>query len=585
MKFDGIPASPGVGVGPVARVEHEELLVRDTAIAPGAEDAEIERFHAALAEARGELASIRDLIAAELSPNEAAIYDTHLLMLDDPELIATVERGVREQRRNVAAVYRDTMAGVAARFERIHVEHLRERRADVLDVERRVLRILLGAHRGTAITPRTPCVIVAHDLAPSEVALLDPGVVRGFATEVGSRTSHGAIVARGRGIPAVVGCRGLLQHVKDGGMCAVDGFIGTVELDPDVDTQAFFAARRRRFEEESRELLMLHDEPAVTLDDRHIELAANIELPDEAERALSVGADGIGLFRTEFFYLGRLELPGEEEQYRAYRAVLERMGSRPVIFRTMDLGGDKVASYLNLTHETNPFLGHRGIRFALAHPEIFRTQLRAIYRASAHGVARIMFPMVSGVEEMRRANALCHEVCEELSRAGVEHDPNAAIGLMIETPSAVWMADVLARDTAFLSIGTNDLTQYTLAMDRDNERLARLYEPLDPAVLRSIRHTVEAGHAAGRWVGVCGEMAGDPRNAVLLVGLGVDELSVACFDLPRVKAALRSVRFSDAQAVAAEALQQCCAADVKQVLAQHVDPMLPRYLLTKPVGA
>lgn len=585
MKWEGIPASPGVGVGPIARIEHEELLVRDTPITAADIDGELARFHEARAHAREEIVSIHDKIARELGEAEAAIYETHLMMLDDPELIATVEGGVRGRLRNVAAVFRDTMAGVAARFESLHVEHLRERRADVLDVERRVLRYLLGSHHGAPIAPKEPCVIVAHDIAPSEVALLDRELVRGFVAEVGSRTTHSAIVARGRGIPAVVGCRGILQHVREGMMCAVDGFIGSVELDPDTETQAWIASRRARIDAESRELLTIQSERAVTKDGHTIELAANIELPEEADRALSAGADGVGLFRTEFFYLGRLELPGEEEQYRAYRTVLERMAGRPVIFRTMDLGGDKVASYLNLTHETNPFLGHRGIRFALAHPEIFRTQLRAIYRAGVHGPAKLMFPMVSSFDELTRANALCAEVRAELEKAGVPHDPDIGIGLMIETPSAVWMADALARDTEFFSIGSNDLTQYTLAMDRDNERLAHLYEPLDPAVLRSIRHTIEAGHAAGRWVGVCGEMAGDPRNAVLLVGLGCDELSVSCFDLPRVKAAVRSVHCADARAVAKEALAQCSAADVKRVLGEMIDPLLPAYLLTRRVTA
>ncbi|HET7226137.1 MAG TPA: phosphoenolpyruvate--protein phosphotransferase [Candidatus Eisenbacteria bacterium] len=581
MKFRGVPASAGVGVGPVVRLEHEELLVRDAAV-PGAQAAaEMERFQQACVAARADLLTIRDKIARELSPNEAAIYDAHLMILDDPELLGAVERDVRERHRNAAAAYRDAMSGYAARLGSVQVEHLRERHADILDVERRVLRHLLGVQPGHTLAPGVPCVLIAHDLAPSEVALLDRELVRGFVTEVGSRSSHGAIVARGRGIPAVVGCRGILQHVREGTQAAVDGFVGTVELDPDEDTRTFFAARRVRIEEESRELLTIQSEPAVTKDGRRVDLGANIELPGEVERALSVGADGVGLFRTEFFYLDRHQLPSEEEQTEAYRRVLEQMQGKPVIFRTMDLGGDKVASYLQLTHETNPFLGHRGIRFALAHPEIFRAQLRAIYRASAHGRARIMFPMVSSQAELRRANALCEQVRDELARARVPHDPEVEIGMMIETPSAVWMADVLARETKFFSIGTNDLTQYTLAMDRDNERLAHLYEPLDPAILRSIRHTVTVGHDGGIWVGVCGEMAGDPRTAVLLLGMGVDELSVACFDLPRVKAAIRNVRCADARRAASEALDQSSADDVKAVLAERIEPMLPKYLLTQ----
>jgi len=576
MKFTGMAASPGVGVAPIYLLEREELAVRDTAVPAPAVEHEVARFHEALEASRADLVSIRDRISRELSEAEAEIYSAHLMILDDPDLKRAVEQGIREQRRNAAWVFRAHMAGVAAHLASVQSEHLRERQADVLDVGRRVLRYLLGdGHRGLSI-PEQPSVLVAHDVAPSEVALLDRERIVGMVTEVGSRSSHCAIVARGRGIPAVVSCRGILQHAAAGMVGAVDGFLGTVEIDPDAETTAFFAARRRRIEDEDRSLLLIQDQPAVTLDGHALDLGANLELPGDVERALSVGAASVGLFRTEFFYLGRLELPGEEEQYRAYRGVVERMSPRPVLFRTMDVGGDKVASYLGTIHENNPFLGRRGIRLSLEFPEVFRAQLRAIYRASAHGQVRVMFPMISNLEELRRAQAMCQEVREELGRAGVPHDPAVEIGLMVETPSAVWMADVLAQEASFFSIGTNDLTQYTLAMDRDNERLAHLYEPLDPAVLRSIRHTVQAGHAAGRWVGVCGEMAGDPQIAVLLVGLDVDELSVACFDLPRVKSAIRGVTREDARRLADEALAQSTADAVKEVLRRHCDTLLPR---------
>lgn len=575
MKYTGIAASPGVGVAPIYRHEQEELAVRDTPVPAKAVEAEVGRFEAALASSRADLLSIRDRISRELSEAEAEIYGAHLLILDDPDLLGAVEKGIRKERRNAAWVFRSHMAAVAATLAGAGSEHMRERQADVLDVERRVLRHLLGAAGRTPTGPDRPSVLVAHDLAPSEVALLDRERVVGLVTEVGSRSSHCAIVARGRGIPAVLSCRGIMQHTVDGMEGAVDGFLGTMETEPDAETRAFFAARRKRIEEEDRSLLLIQDQPAVTRDGHAVDLGANLELPGEAERALSVGAASIGLFRTEFFYLGRLELPGEEEQYQAYRGVVERMNPRPVLFRTMDVGGDKVASYLGTSHESNPFLGRRGIRLSLEFPDVFRTQLRAIYRASAHGRVRVMFPMVSSLDELRAATAICRQVREELSAAGVAHDAALEIGLMIETPSAVWMADALAREASFFSIGTNDLTQYTLAMDRGNERLARLYEPLDPAILRSIRHTVAAGHAAGRWVGVCGEMAGDPHIAVLLIGLDVDELSVACFDLPRVKSAIRGVTYAGAKALAAEALEQSTAGDVKAVLRRHMDELLP----------
>ena len=578
MILHGIPASPGVAVGPVFRLEPEELAVREAEIEACDIEGEVAAFEAALEASRRDLTAIRDGIAAELGEDEARIYDAHLLILQDPDMIASVERGVRERHRNAAWVFQGVMSSVAARFENLADEYLRERRSDILDCERRVLRHLLGAGRRTLADLPEPAVIVAHDLGPSEVAMLPRGKVLAFVLEVGGRTSHGAIVARGRGIPAVVSVRGALQAVRAGARAAVDGFAGTLELHPDPERELYFRRRLERLRLQAGSLQSMLDQPAMTLDGHRIELGANLELPSDAPQALEVGADGIGLFRTEFFYLNRVDLPSEQEQYEAYREVTVRMAGRPVIFRSMDLGGDKVASYLGMTHETNPFLGLRGIRLALASPEMFRTQIRAIYRASAHGPIRLMFPMVSSVEELLRTLELRDGVLADLARTGVPHDPHVETGIMIETPSAVWMADALAKHAQFFSIGSNDLIQYTLAMDRDNERLAHLYEPMDPAVLRSIQHTVRCAHAAGRWVGVCGEMAGDPHTAVLLVGLGVDELSVSCYDLPRVKAAIRSVRW-DAVAAVAEAAVACpSAAPVRALVRERIDALMPSYL-------
>ncbi len=578
MKFTGIPASPGIGVGPVHLIVAEEYSVKEFAIPADRVEAEVALFEQALEASRRDLAQIRHGIAAELGEHEAAIYDAQMMMVDDPELRRAVHESIR-RRRNAGVSFRDYMAAVAARLERVEDEYLRERRSDILDVERRVLRHLMGdARKGLNVLER-PSVVVAHEIGPSDVALLDRERVLGFVAEIGGRTSHSALVARGRGIPAVVGVRGVMQSAKSGDLGIVDGFRGEVELNPNPAIATRYRARRARLEKGAHELEALRGEPAVTPDGRRVELAANIELPGEVAAVLEIGADGIGLFRTEFFYLDRAELPSEEEQYRAYRSVAERLAPRPVTFRTMDLGGDKVASYLGTTHETNPFLGYRGIRFALSHPEVFRAQIRAIYRASAHGRARMMFPMVASLEELRSALALCRQAVEQLEREGAAHDRDLEVGIMIETPSAVWVADLLARESRFLSIGTNDLIQYTLAMDRDNERLAHLYEPLSPAVLRSLRHTVHAGHGAKRWVGVCGEMAGDPRIAVLLTGLGVDELSVSCFDLPRVKAAIRSVPAVRARELAEQALARDSAAEVRKLLYTELDPLLPDFLV------
>lgn len=578
MILSGIAASPGLAVGPIHRLEPEDLSVREREVDLCDLEAEIATFHAALDQSRRDLTSIRDGIAGELGESAAAIYDAHLLILDDPDLRKAVEDGIRKQHRNAAWIYRARMGAYLAHFDNVEDEYLRERRADFLDVERRVLRHLLGTGMRPIEKLDAPVIVVAHDLGPSEVAMLPRDKVLAFVLEVGGRTSHGAIVARGRGIPAVVSVKGALLQVRPGDQAAVDGDGGTVEVNPDAANVARYHSRMERRRLKSESLHAMTDMPAVTLDGRKVELGANLELPEDVVQAAAAGADGIGLFRTEFFYLNRVDLPGEEEQYQAYRRVCEAMGDRPVLFRTMDLGGDKVASYLGVTHETNPFLGLRGIRLALASPEMFRTQLRAIHRAAVHGKARMMFPMVSSTEELDRALALRDEAVESLRRDGLPHEAEIETGIMIETPSAVWMADALARRSAFFSIGSNDLIQYTLAMDRDNARLAHLYEPLDPAVLRSIHRAVEAAHAAGRWVGVCGEMAGDPHTAALLVGLGVDELSVSTYDLPRVKAAIRSVRYDNLRRIADEALAAASAAPVRALVRDRIDAMLPSYL-------
>ena len=578
MILTGIAASPGLAVGPVHRLEPEDLSVREREVDLCDIEAEIKLFHVALDASRRDLTGIRDGIAGELGESAAAIYDAHLLILDDPDLRQAVESGIREQKRNAAWIYRARMGAYLAHFDNVENEYLRERRSDFLDVERRVLRHLLGTGMRPIEKLEAPVIVIAHDLGPSEVAMLPRDKVLAFVLEVGGRTSHGAIVARGRGIPAVVSVKGALQQVRPGDRAAVDGDGGTVEVNPDDANVIRYHTRmeRRRLKGESLNAML--EMPAVTLDGRTIELGANLELPDDVVQAAAAGADGIGLFRTEFFYLNRIDLPSEEEQYQAYRRVCEAMGQRSVLFRTMDLGGDKVASYLGVTHEANPFLGLRGIRLALASPDMFRTQLRAIHRAAVHGKARMMFPMVSSTEELDRALALRDEAVESLRRDGLPHEPEIETGIMIETPSAVWMADALARRSAFFSIGSNDLIQYTLAMDRDNERLSNLYEPLDPAVIRSIDRTVQAAHAAGRWVGVCGEMAGDPHTAALLVGLGVDELSVSTYDLPRVKAAIRSVRYDSVRKIADEALAAASAAPVRALVRHRIDAMLPSYL-------
>ncbi len=575
----GIAASPGLALGPARVLPKADVDVVPRAIPDAGVAAEQARFDRAIAAARGELMELARQ-AEELAERETQdILEVQHLLLSDPSVLNETKKAIANEHLNAEFVVQRLFARAAATFERSSAEGFRDRAVDFRDVSRRVLRHLTGRETHMLEGLTEPCVIVAHDLEPSQTIHFHKGKVLAVATDVGGRTSHSALLARSHGIPAVVGLRTVTREIEDGDMVVVDGFSGAVWPRPSSRRVARVKRRARVIEDHGKELETLRDLPATTTDGRSVELSANLEIPEEINHVIESGASGVGLYRTEFFYLGRGHLPTEEEQVRAYRDVADRLYPRTVIVRTMDLGGDKVASYLNTETEANPFLGWRGIRFALHHPEVFRTQLRAIYRASAAGNVKLMFPMVTTYDELDQALALCARVRDELHQEGLAYDADLEIGMMVETPSAVWSADLMARRVSFFSIGSNDLIQYTLAMDRGNEKIAYLYEPLDPSVLRSVRATVVAAHAAQRWVGVCGEMAGDPRIAILLLGMDVDEFSVSPFDLPRVKAAVRAVSHADARALAQRALTLPSAAAIRAMLAESLDPLLPPVLL------
>jgi phosphotransferase system enzyme I (PtsI) len=579
----GIPASPGLGVAKALVLPRPEAgdLRR---LEPREIDAELARLRGAVARARQDLAhALVEL--AELGEQEARdLVEIESMVLEDPASLEALEARVREERLTAEAAIQAVVAPFTMRYAGHTHERFRDRAGDVASAFRAVLHQLQRRELPRFETLREPVIVVAEDLAPHEAIRFEGHRARiaGIATESGGRTSHSAILARTFGIPCVVGVPGLTEAVVTGEWIAVDGYSGTVE----IDLTARGLARRRRRQAQlaaGRERLEgLRDLPCETTDGRRVELSANIELPAEVDHVLVSGAQGIGLYRTEFFYLDRPHLPSEGEQREAYELVARRLHPNTVIVRTMDLGGDKVASYLGATAEANPYLGWRGIRFALHHPALFRTQLRAIYRAGTLGNLKMMFPMITTYAELDEALELCAEVRDELAREGVPHDPDLEIGMMVETPSAVFSADLMAPRVKFFSIGSNDLIQYTLAMDRGNERIAHLYEPLEPAVLRAIAHTVRAGHGSGIWVGVCGEMAGDPRIAVLLVGLEVDELSVSPFDAPRVKAAVRAVTYEGARRIAAECLRLPSAKAIRAYLGRELDPLLPAFLLGSP---
>ncbi|HHW14764.1 MAG TPA: phosphoenolpyruvate--protein phosphotransferase [Firmicutes bacterium] len=570
QELTGLSVSPGVALGPAFVYRPAEMSVADAPLAPEATAHELARLEKALAEARVAVEELHEKAEREIGPEEAGIYAAHLVMLSDPVLWDEVRAGVKAG-KGAAASVQVTVERYARLFAELEDPLLRAREADLKDIGRRVLALLTGQDRTKPAELRQPAILVAYDLTPSETISLDRSLVLAIATEAGGPTSHTAILARALGIPAVVGVAGLLERVGDGQPVAVDGEAGRVILEPDAATRQALAERRGAAEREKERRRALKDLPAETRDGHRIELAANLGSPAEADLAREYGADGVGLFRTEFLYLNRTEPPGEEEQYTAYRTVLEKLGGRRVVIRTLDVGGDKQAGCLPGENERNPFLGLRGIRYCLAHPDLFKVQLRAILRASAHGPVGIMFPMVAGVEELEAAKELLAEARREVEERGFRPGPELELGVMIELPAAALTAEALARRVDFLSIGTNDLTQYTLAVDRLNRRVAALYQPLHPAVLRLIRLTVEGGHRAGARVGVCGELAGEPGAVPVLVGLGVDELSLVPASLPRVKEIVRSLTRREATTLADGLLLCESAEQVAKLIENHME--------------
>ena len=569
-ELSGIPAAPGYAVGPVRQLRRVTVAVQRRSIAPGDVAGERERFETAVVRAREELTALREKLARELGADEAAIIDTQLLMLED-ELVwdATLSR-IRAQLVNGEAAFARSIGDIVMQFSGLQEETLRERIADLRDLEDRVLRAFRGDDDVPVADWTEPVVVVARDLAPSETAALDRDLVLGFVTDEGGATSHVAILARSLGIPAVCGIGGAASKLPDQSLLAVDGNVGRVICDPDQATQDRLQTLKQELITVSRKLDYLRDLPAETPDGHRVRMVANIELPVELDEAVARGAEGVGLLRTEYLYFQHGDIPSEEDQVRLYSRVLKHMANKPVVFRTLDVGGDKVSDYLGAKREYNPFLGWRGIRFSLSNRNLFKTQIRAIYRAGAEGDAQLMFPMITGVEELRTAKEMCAEVRDELRREGRPFRTDMPVGIMVETPAAAVVADVLARECDFLSIGSNDLIQYTLAMDRGNRRVAYLYRPLHPAILRTVRHIVDAGHAAGIWVGLCGEMGSETRLAEVLLGLGLDEISLHSAALPKIKQVIRWTDYPEARRVADTLMALATADEADAWLAEYV---------------
>ena len=539
---------------------------------------ELKRFEQALVLTRQQVMEVQRLLTEGLGAKDAAIFDAHLLVLEDPAMIDGVSKRIRQDKVSSAYAFQEVADKFIRTMSSIGDDYLRERASDMRDVAGRMLDNLHGREANLDLRQlKEPCIIISDDLTPSQTAQMDKKMVIGFATDAGSRTSHTAIMARSMRIPAVVGLRNASQELTSGTYVLLDGFNGQIVINPTEQTLFEYGQLDRKRVTLDEKLRDTIDKPCVTLDGVSIVLSANIEQPSDTEAVLASGAEGVGLFRTEYLFINRDVLPTEEEQYHAYHQVAAALKPSPVIIRTLDLGGDKFLSHLQGPQEMNPFLGWRAIRYCLQERDVFRAQLRAILRASVEGNIKMMYPMISGLDELNQANAMLEEYKGELRREGVGFDENIEVGAMIEIPSAALAAESLARRVKFFSVGTNDLIQYSLAVDRLNERIAHLYEPTHPAILRLIKMTAESGNKHGVWTGVCGEMAGDPVLVPLLLGLGVTELSAAPGTIPQIKYLIRRLKMSEARALAEFALESESGSEILarcRKLASHIAPSL-----------
>jgi len=573
----GIPASPGIKIGQAYLLGQEDYVVLKRSVSEKQIPFEVSRFEDALINTRREILDLQNKVAEGMGTEHAEIFDAHLLVIEDRMLIEEVITRVKKEKLAIDYVFYQVLKRYADVFSKVEDEYLKERISDINDVGRRVLRHLLGKKSKGLEGISSSVIVVAHDLSPSDTATMHHKKVAGFITDIGGKTSHTAIMAKSIEIPAVVGLEIATSQIKDGNTIIIDGNSGLVIVNPRHETLNKYQRKKEKIKDLSKVYPTLKDLPAVTLDGREVKLSANIELPEEIPIVLEHGVHSIGLYRTEFFYMNRKDLPSEEEQFKAYRYVAEAMKPHSVIIRTLDLGGDKFLSQLQIPHDMTPFLGWRAIRFCLARPDIFKAQLRAILRASMYGNLKIMYPMISGVEELKQANKLLEDSKKELRAKKLTYKDDIEVGVMIEVPSAALTCDILSKEAAFFSIGTNDLIQYSLAVDRTNEKVAYLYEPLHPAVLRLIKNIINAGHKAGIWVGMCGEMSGEPAFVLLLLGLGLDEFSMPASAVPRIKQIIRAVTTKQAEVIAQEALSLSEGKDVEKFAKEQLHKILPKY--------
>ncbi|CEN84160.1 MAG: phosphoenolpyruvate--protein phosphotransferase [Paeniclostridium sordellii] len=560
--YKGTGASPGIALGNALVIEHSELNIEKRNIENI--EAEIEKLQSAVETSRIELEKVKERAKVELGEHEAEIFEAHLLVLADPELIDQTISKIKDEKVNADFALNEVKDMFVSIFESMDNEYMRERAADIKDVTNRVLRHILGVKVVDLSTLDEEVILIAHDLTPSDTATMNKKMVLGFLTNIGGRTSHTAIMARTLEIAAIVGLNDATDKIKDGDFIVFNGETGEVIINPDEETINQYRKLKAKHDEEKEALKQLIGKASSTLDERHVELAGNIGSPNDLDGLLKNDAEGVGLYRTEFLYMDKEDdFPTEQEQYEAYKAVLEGMNGKPIVIRTLDIGGDKELKYFKMDEEMNPFLGYRAIRLCLDRVDIFKTQLRALYRASVHGKLRIMFPMISSLEELLKAKEVIREVLSELDSEGIKYSHEVEVGMMIEIPSAAVISDILAKHVDFFSIGTNDLIQYTCAVDRMNQKISYLYNQFNPAVLRLIKMVIDNAHKEGKWVGMCGESAGDKRMIPILLGMGLDEFSMSPISILPARKFITSVNYSDMKKFADEVLTMGTAEEIK----------------------
>lgn len=561
-QISGIAASAGIAIANAYILEEPDYsFEKITDTDPAAEK---ERLETALEKAKADLAQIKEKAEVDLGEEEAAIFAAHLLVLSDPEFIGGMQAHIDNKKVNAESAVHEVSQTFISMFESMENEYMKERAADIRDVSKRVLGYLLGIQMKSLAAIDEATIIIAKDLTPSDTAQLNPKFVKGFAADIGGRTSHSAIMARSMEIPAVVGTKEATSSIQNGDTIIIDGLEGVVIVQPDKETKEAYEQKKESYEQQKLEWAKLVNEATKTDDGHHVELAANIGTPEDLTGVINNGAEGIGLYRTEFLYMGRDQLPTEEEQFNAYKTVLERMEGKPVVIRTLDIGGDKELPYLELPKEMNPFLGFRAIRLCLEHQDIFRTQLRALLRASTFGNLKIMFPMIAALEELRQAKAILEEEKQNLLNEGQQVSDSIEVGMMVEIPSTAVVADLFAKEVDFFSVGTNDLIQYTMAADRMNEQVSYLYQPYHPAILRLVNMVIEAAHREGKWAGMCGEMAGDEIAIPILLGLGLDEFSMSATSVLPARSQIAKLSKQELESFAKEMLMKNTSEEVQE---------------------